>query len=304
MPPKVQIEKPSISVIRIKNRRDKLTSELTSFIGHKLIDSVFYDFINKLHNALPSGILNDTVLNSNKSLAGKVLTASSLRNTCWRLAANIDRLTDQVAVPNWTAQDCFEWVVAEVIRVRPVMAGKNVANKLTFKILSGTPTSLTLDQTWSNKKINYLARFKDEKNYGFGFGYSRVNGRGEQTGRLLFVDSKQFFGLHCLLLIDPDQSKDTPVASEIGHTGATTTHNQALLKGRDRQQTECVKKIAGNPECFLCPLGREKCVYATHSVSYNLAICSLCQRKGFVDSTDIEYKNLCISCARKERLSR
>lgn len=304
MPPKLHIEKPSISVKRIKQRREKLIAALAEFNGQTLNGEVFYDFINKLHNALPCGILRDTVINSNKSLAGKPLTKALLRTTCWRLAANVDRLSDQIAVPNWTSQTFFEWVVAEIIRVRPVLSGRSIANKLTFRILSGTPTSLTLDQTWSNKKINYLARFKDEKNCGFGFGYPKINRRGEQTGKLIFADARQFFGLHCFLLIDPDQSKDSPIATEIGHTTATTSHNQLLLRGRDRQQTECVKRIPGNPECFLCPLGREKCVYATHSLSYILDICSLCQRKGFVDSTDVEYKGLCVSCARKERLSR
>lgn len=303
MATKVQIPKPSISVTRIKQRRDRLVNELTNFVGKALEGEFFHSFIDRLHLKLPQGILRDTVVNSNKNLAGKTLTPKALINTCWRLAANVETLLEQKPVPGWVAQENLEWVAAEVVRIRPTLSGKSIANKITFRILSGTPTSLALDQTWSNKKINYLARFKDEKNCGFGFGYSKLNSRGEQVGKLLFVDAQQFFGLHCLLLIDPESSKDSPVSIEIGHTFATTSHNQTLLRGRDRQVTECVKKIPGNPECYLCPLGREKCVYATHQLSYILAICSLCQQKGFVDSTDISYSGLCVSCARKERLS-
>lgn len=304
MSTKLHPPKPIISVKAIKARKQKLVTGLSTFLGQVLTDVTFHAFIDRLHALLPANILRDTVLNSNKSLAAKTLTPSLLQDTCWRMAGNVDSLSYQKAVPVWMSQAQHEWVAAAIIRTRPVKMRSQIATCFTFRILSGTPVTLTLTQTWSNKKSHYLAKFRDEQNHGFGFGTSRVNGRGEQTGRLLFVDTRQFFGLQCLLLIDPELSKDAPVASEIGHTGATMGHNQKLLKGRDRLESDCVKKLPGNPECFCCPIGVDKCIYGTHPLTYTVAICSLCGQKGFVDPADIEYKSLCIQCSRKERLSK
>lgn len=304
MSTKLHTPKPIISVKAIKTRKQKLFTGLSNFIGQVLVDVTFHSFIDRLHALLPANILRNTVVNSNKSLVAKTLTVSLLQDTCWRMAGNIESLLYQKAVPVWMSQAQPEWVAASIIRTRLVKIRNQAATCFTFRILSGTPTTLTLTQTWSNKKSHYLAKFRDEQNHGFGFGTSRTNSRGEQTGRLLFVDTRQFFGLQCLLLIDPELSKDSPVASEVGHTGATMGHNQRLLKGRDRLESDCIKKLPGNPECFCCPIGVDKCIYGTHPQTYTVAVCSLCGQKGFVDSADIEYKGLCIQCARKERLSK
>ncbi len=294
-------DKPSISVKMIIKRRDNIVKGLTQYLGHKLIAEKFQSFVDSLHQQLPDGILRNTVLESVRDLLKKELRPEDLITVCWRLAANIDLLQHQVTVGPWRMQTSQEWVAAEIIDTRVIKKLGKFHHEVSFKILSGTPTSEIIMQTWSSKKTHYLAKYRDEKENGFGFGKRRINKRGEEKGRLLFMDIKQFFGLRCLLLIDPKESKDTPIALEVGHSSATTAYNKGLLKQRDRLQTPCVKGLRGDPECFNCPYGKDKCGYATHKTSYQIQLCGRCTKRGFVDNSDLEYPDICITCANAER---
>ena len=299
----ITIAKPTISVKNIIKRRDTLTKATTSFLGHKLVEGQFEGFVDTLHKELPTGILRQTVQSSVVGLLKKELDSRKLLNTCWRLAANVDTLKMQVPVNDWQFQEKNEWVMAQVTDTRVQKNLSKLEYHISFKVLSGTPASMSLTERWSSKKLHYLARYRDEQNNGFGFGRSRLNGRGEQTGKLLFLDIKQFFGLRCLLLVDAENSKDYLAVSEIGHTNSTMCYNKELLKNRDRQQTPCVKGI-DNQECFFCPYGTDKCSFATHEVSYAWQTCNVCQEFGFADPTDDEYANTCITCANSERFNR
>jgi hypothetical protein len=290
-----------MSIKLILSRRDKLASSCTDFLGHRLIEGTYHAFVDRLHANLPHPILRQVVHDSVKGLLKRELTEAELVAVAWRLAGNTGRLADMETVPEWNGQRGFEWVPSEVCDTRLIRHHGKLANLFSFQSLAGTIVPLRISQVWSFKKTSYLATYRNPAGYGFGFGRSRINGRGEQQGRGLYRNLGQFYGLRCFLLIDPKRSQAEPVAIEIAHTGATMAHNRTLIEGRDRSRTPCLKKLSGNLECFNCPYGVDRCEMATHEITYSRGTCPLCQKIGFFDSSELEHPELCLSCLQIER---
>lgn len=275
---------------------------MTEFLGHKIEGATFQAFVDKLHAALPKGsnILRVTLSNSLMDLLKKELNQDNLINTCWRIAGNMNKLKDQETVNAWRRQDEFEWVPVQVQEVTTEKAMRGLHNVFVFEALAGTMASMKFAQTWSFKKTRYLATFKDPKSNGFGFGKSRLNARGEQKGKLLLNDFRQFCGLRCFLLIDPEESTYEPCAVEVGHSSATTLFNRELIRRRDRAENDCIKQL-GVFECYHCPYGTDNCEIATHPVTYETGECGQCSKKAFFDPQEIQYENMCINCAYEAR---
>ena len=293
---------PVIFVERVLSRRDKLASELTEFLGHKIEGATFQAFVDKMHASLAAGsnILRITLVNSLMDVLKKELDQDTLLNTCWRIAGNMEKLKDQEPVNAWRRQDEFEWVPVRIREVATEKAIRGLHNVFVFEALSGTVASMRFAQTWSLKKTRYLATFKDPKGNSFGFGKSRLNARGEQKGSLLLSDVRQFCGLRCFLLLDPHESTHEPYAVEVGHSSATTLFNRELIKRRDRTENACIKQL-GNFECYHCPYGADNCEIATHPVTYETGECGQCGKKSFFDPQEIQYENMCINCAYEAR---
>tara|TARA_R110002051_G_scaffold61354_3_gene112512 strand:+ start:28585 stop:29517 length:933 start_codon:yes stop_codon:yes gene_type:complete len=294
---------PVISVERVLKRRDKLAESLTQFLGRRLVGPSFHAFVDGLHAGLPAGsnVLRTTLLNSVTDVLKRELSSELLINTCWRIAGNMEKLKDQESAGVWWHQKEFEWVPVRIVEAQTEKKSRGgLHNMFVFQALAGTAASMKFAQGWSLRKTRYLATFKDQKGNGFGFGRSRVNARGEQKGRLLLHDTRQFYGLRCFLLIDPNESKREPVSVEVGHSSATTAFNRDLLSQRDREESPCIKNL-GQFECYHCPYGEDNCNLATHPVTYEVGQCDKCGKRAFFDIADIEYENVCITCAYEKR---
>jgi hypothetical protein len=267
-----------------------------------MVAADFSAFVDILHANLPDNILRVTVLNSVKGLLKKQLTAELLYDTCWRLAGNLERLLDQEPVPVWSRQTKFEWVPAEICEVATVKRCNRLENQIVFRSVAGSIVPRKLVQWWSFRKTNYLTTYRDEKGNGFGFGRHRMNRRGEQLGRLLFYDIRQFYGLQCLLLLDPTRSGVDPAAVEIGHTGSMCQHNRRMLGMRDRVESPCLKGFSEQQECFNCPYGEDRCTLATHPLTYQVGGCSRCgTSRTFFDPAEQDHLNICVNCVFEER---
>lgn len=294
---------PEMSIKRVLVNRDKLIGALASFTGKKLEASSFNSFVSKLHAALPDSILKMTVHNSVKNLVSRELTKTLLLETCWRMAGNLPLLSQHRPVTQWLHQADFEWVPARVCDVYAHKQFKQLVYTFTFQSLAGTVVPKKLIQTWSFKKTQYLATYRSNKGFGFGFSRSRVNGRGEQCNQGLLLDVHQFYGLQCFLLLDPKRSKQDPFVIEVGHSHATMMHNRRLITARDRSQTPCLKGFPITHECFRCPYGVDKCVLATHQITYSKSKCNRCDQISFLDPLETDYTGFCIACADIERKS-
>lgn len=278
-----------------------MIAKCTDFLGHKLVAGTYQAFVDRLHENLPHPVLRNTVHESVKGLLKKELTPELLQNVTWRLAGNLDQLFHQQAVPEWNGQKAFEWVPAQVCEVQLTRRFGKLVNLLTFQSLGGTVVPLKIVQTWSIKKTNYLAVYRNQSGLGFGFGRSRINSRGEQQNSGLYRNLSQFYGMRCFLLIDPARSQTEPIAVEIGHSGASMAYNRQLIQGRDRSQTPCLKGLPKALECFACPYGVDRCVLATHTATYRKGTCPRCSQLGFFDPLEIEHPDLCLTCIQEER---
>jgi hypothetical protein len=294
---------PEMSIKRVLTSRDKLVGTLSPFISTTLHGPSFISFVDQLHESMPDNILKTTVYNSVKSLLGKKMTRKLLVDTCWRMAGNLPALARHRPVTQWLHQAFFEWVPAHICDVRTIKQSKQFVNIFTFQSLAGTVVPKKLTQTWSLKKTQYLATYRNEKGLGFGFNRSRINGRGEQRSQGLFLDVRQFYGLQCFLLLDPKRSQQDPFVIEIGHSHATMAHNRQLIMGRDRSQTPCLKGFPETYECFRCPFGTDQCVMATHLLTYKKCKCKQCKQLSFIDPLEIDHVGFCITCADIERKS-
>jgi len=294
---------PEMSIKRVLATRDRLIGTLASFISTTLVGPNFASFVAQLHTALPDNILKTTVYASVKSLVGRELTRPLLVATCWRMAGNLPALACQRPVTQWLHQACFEWVPARICDVSTHKQSKQFVNSFTFQSLAGTVVPKKLTQTWSFKKTQYLATYRNAKGLGFGFNRSRINSRGEQRNQGLYSDLQQFYGLQCFLLIDPKRSQQDPFVIEIGHSHATMTHNRQLIVARDRSQTPCLKGFPETHECFRCPYGTDNCALATHLLTYKKGKCKRCNQLSFFNPAEIDHIGICITCADIERKS-
>ena len=280
----------------VLKRRTKLISSLNEFLSQRLEGDTFFVFVDRVQAALPDGISRNTIHHSVKYLLKKDLTPALLSEMSWRLAGNVNQLVGNKPVPQWTRQRNFEWIPAQVCEIQTVRKYKQLMHELVFQSLAGTIVPRKLCQSWSLKKTNYLATYRNDKGLGFGFGRSRINNRGEQTGQALFYDIRQFYGLRCFLLLDPQRSCPDPFAIEVGHTHATMAYNKQLIVARDRSRSPCLKGLPDTAECYHCPCGTDRCVLATHSRTYVPGLCPRCQIQGFVDPAELEYHNMCLNC--------
>jgi hypothetical protein len=278
-----------------------MVAALTDYLGQTLQGDAFFLFVDAVQNALPNGISRITVHNSVKHLLKKELTRWLLVETCWRLAGNINALVGSKPVARWTRQENFEWIPGQICEIQTIKKHGQLMHEMSIQSLSGSIVPAKLNQLWSLKKTSYLATYRNEKGLGFGFGRSRVNRRGEQTGRNLFYDVRQFYGLRCYFLLDPKKSQPDPVAIEVGHTAATMNYNRTLIVARDRTITSCIKGLPDTQECYHCPYGTDKCVLATHAKTYTIANCSCCCQSGFFDPAEREYSTMCVNCVFTER---
>lgn len=248
-------------------------------------------------------MLRNTVHESVKGLLKKELTPERLQAVAWRLAGNLDRLLSQQAVPEWNGQKEFEWVPAHVCDTQIVRRFGKLVNLLTFQSMGGSVVPLKIVQTWSIKKTNYLAVYRNPAGLGFGFGRSRINSRGEQRSSGLYRNLSQFYNMRCFLLLDPNLSQTEPGVAEIGHSASSMLYNKQLIQSRDRSQTPCLKGLHKSLECFICPYGVDRCVLATHPVTYRKGICPRCSQLGFFDPQEIQHPDLCLACVQEERKS-
>jgi hypothetical protein len=270
-------------------------------LGKKLTGEDFHLFMDALVAELPDYILRDTIQNSVKSLVNQVLTDELLKETCWRLSGNVEQLLEQKPVASWVSQIAYEWVPVQICEIQVRRHGRKLGVQLVFQSLAGSIVPRKLVQVWSFKKLRYLASFRNAKGYGFGFRRSSIDSRGQQRNKRLFEHANQFYGLRCFILLDPKRSNDEPQGFELGHNSATTKHNTLILDARDRAQTPCLKKLEGEPACYHCPFGTDRCLLATRRLTYKRGTCLKCGKPGLFDPEEIEFLSMCVSCVEEAR---
>jgi hypothetical protein len=211
----------------------------------------------------------------------------------------------------WIRQTKQEWVPLEVIRAckrkQVFKAGEKTAHladasgwvrrygvEVKLRILAGSPAGLSTIKFWSSEYCEMIKA-------AFGFDkYNRERHRTFVSTRLDYplLDSREFFGLLIVGLIDPEQCKppDEIGFSEFSHTATTKKINKALMRLRLRDDYDCPLGYTSEQlECHDCSLGRNECPASCHSSSFKLGYCPKCKREDvWLDPEDDE---VCIACA-------
>lgn len=277
----------------------ELVEELKPFEGVRLTGDTYVKFLSTLKNC--GGFWQVQTLHKHfKGMLDQTVTEGDLLNVSWLVAGNYSELfRDNVL--QFGELNTLAWELAEVVDVNTVRKDQQLMQLFQFRILTGPLASQVITNYWSLKKTSYLATYRDEKNYGFGFSRSRINKKGEELSHCIFSHVRQFFKLRCYLLLDPERSNTLPYVKEVGHRNGTMGYNRKLIGRRDRSLQSCLKQLPNNPECYQCPYGLDHCELATHERTYKKGTCSGCGKLSFFDPTDISR---CIVCVTQELKSR
>lgn len=276
------------------------TRVLDSYRDLILVGDDFNKLVDLLWSHMPSKVVREVVYESVRYLAGTKLTYKIVDDLCWRLAGNLERLGQRRAVPTWKRQQYYEWVPAQITKVKLRRGGRQGAqlgHDVTFKILAGTSCALEVKQWWSFKKSRYLARVRDEKGHGFSF--SKPPRDSDQISLHLFLNARQFVALRCLLLIDPTLCDDDgPGFKELAFSATFSAWNLQQHKQRARVEPQytCPFEFGQQHHCFNCPVGLDQCPAAVHNKTYRFKPCKQCQNEEAFFDPEERVSKVCVDC--------
>lgn len=294
---------PYVNMTRLFALRDKLTSKITKFLGHKLVGENFHSFVDEIVAGLPGPIIRKTIQDSSMSLLNQTLTADDALMFCWRLAGNIDKLKAGKSVKSWLRQKTQEWVLCEIEHVLYQARYKKPGHVLSFRVLTGEPVSLEVLQWWSNRKLGFIATFRNEMDHGLGFSRFRVK-NGERVSDFPYEDPRQYYGLRLFMLAMPQQANKDLTLSTAGYNSSTMAYNREIIRRRVRRlpQYACAYGYPTEQSCHVCPYGADKCPAACHAKTYQIGRCARCKESNvFFDPEERDYIDSCVNCCHSLR---
>jgi len=246
---------PRFSLKRYDRLRRKLADwALLPFYNTVAKGRRFQQFVYNIVDALPN-VTQQVIFDSVHDLAGIMLTPVVIERTAWRLAANIERLQDGIAVPPWDSQEYREWVPLQVRQYDPHRTqGGRYGGMFYLRVLAGTPCPLTIRTFWSTEFCGVLAR--------------RV-GFTARWRQYPFRRLDELVNLRLLGLIDPQECKlNKPGFREVFVTNSLLKWNRGIIRQRFRVNWKCPNNFT-HP-CFECPIGYAECSAATHPKTIRL----------------------------------
>jgi hypothetical protein len=294
-----ELPKPAYNFHAISKTADKIRQALQE-CTEKLEGNAFTSFVGRVKSQLSPHVTLETVKNSLTVYLGRTLTDQDRTSIAVRLAGNHELLSMQKPVLSWCCPRDYEWVLAEMSQISVVKASKGLVNRVHFYVLSGSAAGYELVSNWSFGRFNREAVLTDAAGNGFGLTYARINRYGEDTGVYTYQDYRQLIGFHCYLLLDPKRSQDFPEFCEIGHSGGTMHRNRRLFKDRQRKNEPCLVDVKIQHDCYVCPLGKDKCPRAIRELSCVIGTCKICGKRALRDPSVKKYRELCLSCRDKQ----
>lgn len=284
----------------IANWRQWRTRLAKTYLDQTPKGDTFDIFVGDLHELLPKTINYDTVYASLEDMAGTRLTADVLRQVCWRIAGNLQKLSKGIPVPTWTRQPFPEWVPAQIISAKRRRSGKGeVGHVFTFQMLAGLSASTKGTKFWTDKLCRFMAG-------DFGFSRRRPSDRSTKLPRYQFQHPLEFVTLRMMVLIEPKLCSTTePGFEKTKVAGANLTWNREQMKYRDRFDTgyQCPHGMTHAVPCYRCPFGTSSCRAAVHPVDYEFDYCEKCGRDRAPYDMTVS-KDMCVECYDRRALVR
>jgi hypothetical protein len=273
-------------VLRLKREIENDIQAL-SLLGAPMETEDFEALAKSIHSILPPRIARRTVHDSLVHLAGDVVTKDLLAELGWRLAGNIPRLRMGIPVQSWHRQARDEWVPMQIVDQVPLKNKKGDTGAIMyFRVLAGTSCTMILDRFWTYRLSKYLA-----SKLGFSAAW----------GKYPFKKITELTGMRMYGLIEAQKSLGRPYFDQINVPKSVEAYNRKMLRHRQRVGFKCPKKY--EHPCYVCPIGYDRCRCAVHPRTYVRAVCSVCDKKAWMDPIHLELR-LCVDCFVKRQLAR
>jgi hypothetical protein len=233
---------------------------------------------------MPSGISRDTIYESVRYMAGRVLTAQEGLEFCWRLAGNVPRLKAGTPATPWTSQNTKEWIPLQVLRCAPYRnpRGKFGYN-FDFRVLAGSPCPMKIMAFWPRELVRMMSTR---------MGFSKWT-----SGQYPFHHGEELVGLRLLGELDPLRSQHSPTFYEVAVPGSFVKWNRDnVLKIRCRVEP-CPR--GHTHACRQCAVGYSECPAGTHRQDYVQRFCHKCGQENVWFDLDLTDER-CMDCQIKE----
>jgi len=278
---------PRFDLNGIYRRRNRLVERCVQpRLDQRMGGEDVHALVAAIRGNLPSGISRDTVFESVRYLAGRVLSLKEGTELCWRIAGNIPRLKAGTPATPWTAQREKEWIPLQIIRAVPYRNQRNkIGYNYDFRVLAGSPCPMKVTAFWDRN----LARMVAVR-----MGFSKW-----MSGAYPYHHGTELVGLRLLGELDPLRSQYAPTFYEVAVPGSLSKWNRDnVLKVRCRVDP-CPRGFTD--ACRQCAVGYQECLAATHRRNYIQQFCSKCGKDAVWFDLDLSPER-CMNCQTKELL--
>ena len=207
----------------------------------------FEDLVTSVTRAIPRAV-RTAVYDSLAHLAGTQMTLTILRETAWRLAANVASLQQGIAVRPWDGRTNCGWLPVEVQQFMPTERrfGKQ-GGMIRMQVLAGPPAALCLNFWWSKGFMAMLARR---------IGFSAPWRKFPYSDPLQLVRLRFWVLLHATMGRGVDQIAISPSMTK-------WNRNLMRLRSHESTETEAWNCPRGHTEvCWRCLVGQANCPLA------------------------------------------
>lgn len=277
----------------------KLKRDITEALEQTYLDCTLHsddlhEVVAIVHAALPTQVQEGCVFESLRHLAGVKLDRQLLRMEAWRIAGNVRLLKQGYTVAPWRVQRFNEWVPLQVIDCKPTRSPKQkkIGSLMTFRVLAGTPCTLTFDAFWTQRFCRYFASYA-----GFSAPWKETPfSRMEEYVRL------RTYGL--LAAADPPGSdgfdgRSLRVEQYLANSSCLS-YNKDIIRKRARIGFKCPQNY--RHACHQCAFGFDRCPAGTHPRTYEKHECDDCGQLTWFDPMWVAL-GICVGCQRKRDLT-
>ena len=269
---------PRYNLSEAGNLRNRLITNFEPFADQMINSEVLNELVENCLQFLPKRTPEFAVRDVLRTFVGRRVTALELRQAAWRIAGNSSTIAAGNVVTPVTSSTItgLGWVPVELLRMWPTRRGNHLFYELRVVALAGAAAGIEVDTLWPQKFIPIVA-----SNLGFTPKYKKrpLDHPTELVGLWFFTTFK------------PNKNGDGVTIEGVKCSTVCQSHNRKLIDMRKRLEP-CPKQY--QHACFRCAVGQDRCIAATHRLTYLLKSCAMCGEKKPMDPECSD--SICISC--------
>ena len=236
---------------------------------------------------LPTGVEFETVRQSLEHRVGVRVTRDNLSADAWLLSGNAPALQAGQVVRPWAIQLTPEWIPVQVVdeALHRTQRGK-FGSIFHVRVLAGSSAGQLFETfrttrfcSWLSQSLGFSKPFKNRP----------------------FQRNAEFMNLRFYALAVLNPRGPQPTFDKFYVPPSMVAYNVRLLKVRNRDAEPCPQGYQHH--CYLCSLGYDRCVHATHPTTYVRGECVVCKNpQALLDPRKIAL-GVCTKCDTHQRLS-